>query len=130
MSRKLLLSVGSVAFRIRDDLELLQKLKGFEWHTPAFAGLHTGPAVLPKVPAEEHALCVPSPAAWPTLGHAMACQYERRGGEAATQAPVTRALLPVSFYRTAHAGAASRTARTGCATMAPPAMTGHGREEV
>ena len=42
--------------------------------------------------------------------------------------PVTQALLPVSFYRTAHGGAATRTARSGCATMAVPAMTGHGRD--
>jgi hypothetical protein len=49
----------------------------------------------------------------------MACPYERRGGQTATQAPVTQALLPVSFYRTAHGGADSRTAKSGCATPAP-----------
>ena len=64
--------------------------------------------------------------AWPTPGRPRGAP-QRPGAGAAHQALVTQALLPVS-YGTARCGAVRRTARSGCATMAVPAMIGHGRD--
>jgi hypothetical protein len=64
--------------------------------------------------------------AWPTPGRPRGAPL-RPGAGAAHQALVTQALLPVS-YGTARCGAVRRTARSGCATMAVPAMIGHGRD--